>query len=188
MSTSRWFTLFVALALAVAVVITINAGIVTSKVVSSAQAALDQQDHHVGFVNFGPALADQLRLEYRRGEWNAGVAAAALDQHERHPSAVNQGYARTAVLEQGSRYDRASTAVQPAATSRTTVLEQGSRFDRAKMNTTAFDAELARLEYRRGEWKAGTAAARAGAPLNQHNRHLGLLVPDNRTCVLCGGQ
>jgi hypothetical protein len=89
MSTSRLFSLFVALALVVVVALTVQAGITTSKVVSSPQAVLDQHERHPAFVNSSApsaAVAEQARLEYRRGEWNASQSnyAAALDQHERH--------------------------------------------------------------------------------------------------------
>ena len=95
MSTSRLFSIVVALALVAVAVLTVQAGIATSNVVSSPKAALDQHERHPAFVNSsGPnaAVAEQARLEYRRGEWNAGAAAnagVALDQHERHPSFVN---------------------------------------------------------------------------------------------------
>ena len=104
MSTSRLFSVFVALMLVIVVVLTIRAGIATSEVVSSPKAALDQHERHVDLA------------------------------------------------------------------------------------ATATIAEQARLEYRGGEWKAGTAAARANATLDQHDRHPSRPLPDNRTCVLCGGQ
>ena len=85
MSTSRLFSIVVALALVVVAVLTIRAGIATSQIVSSTNAALDQHERHPGFVNLSSALAEQARLEYRQGEWNAGQnSIAALDQHERH--------------------------------------------------------------------------------------------------------
>ena len=92
MSTSRVFSVFVALALVVVAVLTIRAGIATSEIMSSPRAALDQHERHPGFVNLSSALAEQARLDYRRGEWNAGMATSAgvaLDQHERHPGFVN---------------------------------------------------------------------------------------------------
>ena len=55
---------------------------------SSPKAALDQHERHPGFVNSsGPsaAVAEQARLEFRQGEWNAGSAstAAALAEQAR---------------------------------------------------------------------------------------------------------
>ena len=92
MSTNRLFSIVVALALVVVVVLTVQAGIATSNVVSNPKTALDQHERHPAFVNLNSALAEQARLAYRRGEWNAGTAAnagVALDQHERHPGSVN---------------------------------------------------------------------------------------------------
>jgi hypothetical protein len=82
MSISRLFSVFVALALVVVVVLTVQAGIATSKVVSSPQVALDQHERHPAFVNpsaVSAAVAEQARLEYRRGEWNAGGNAPAAE-------------------------------------------------------------------------------------------------------------
>ena len=89
MSISRLFILFVALALVVGVVFTINGGIVTSKVMSGTQAALDQHERHSGFLNpsaASAAAAEQARLGYRLGEGHARKAAVALDHYARHPS------------------------------------------------------------------------------------------------------
>ena len=91
MSISRLFGVFVVLALVVVVVLTVRAGIVTSSVVSSPQAALDQQERHPGFINSSapsaPSVAsaaavEQARLEFRRGEWNASKSPTAAELAE----------------------------------------------------------------------------------------------------------
>ncbi len=88
MFTNRLFSVFVVLALVVVAVLTIRAGIATSEVVSSSKAMLDQHERHAGPINLSPALAEQARLEYRRGEWSAGYNLyAPLDAHERHAPA-----------------------------------------------------------------------------------------------------
>ena len=86
MSSSRLFSIVVVLVLVVVVALTIRAGIATSAVVSSTNAALDQHERHPNFVNpsapaslSAAALAEQARLEYRRGEWNAGHAASSAE-------------------------------------------------------------------------------------------------------------
>ncbi len=115
MSTSRLFSLFVALALVVVVVVTINAGDATSKVVSSTPAKLDQHERHPDLI--------------------APVNATASDWFERHPDLIGS------------------------------------------TNATASD------------WfERHVDLAKAGAALDQHDRHPSLQLPDNRTCVLCGGQ
>ena len=90
MSTSRLFSLFVALALVVVVVTAINAAGVPSKVVSDTRAALDQHARYVDLAAASANVAEKARFEYRRGEWKAGIAAAranaALGQHDRHAS------------------------------------------------------------------------------------------------------
>jgi hypothetical protein len=97
MSGNRLISLFVALALGVVVVFTINAGITASEVTSSTNTALDQHERHVDLAA-AANTAEQVRLEYRRGEWNSGTAASAvvaLDQHERHASLMDAAeYAR----------------------------------------------------------------------------------------------
>jgi len=89
MSTSRLFSLFVALTLVAVAVLTIRAGIATSEIVSSPQAALDLHERHPGFINqsapaslSAAALAEQARLEYRRGEWYAGYSPSAVELAE----------------------------------------------------------------------------------------------------------
>lgn len=77
MSTSRLFSLFVALTLVVVAVLTIRAGIATSELVSSPKAALDQHERHPVLVNSSAVAAEQVRLEFRRGEWNAGYSPSA---------------------------------------------------------------------------------------------------------------
>jgi hypothetical protein len=76
-------------------------------------------------------IAEQARLEFRRGEWSAGYTApvaapaAALDQHERHASgAAAAEYARLLFRRGEWNPERDSAAA----------------------------AEQARLEHRRGEW------------------------------------
>ena len=78
----RWLAIGVALIVlfvpgAVVTVLTSRAGSAASEVVVSPKAALDQHERHPGFINPDSALAEQSRLEYRRGEWNAGTAASA---------------------------------------------------------------------------------------------------------------
>ena len=91
MSTSRVLSIFVALALIVGVVVTVQAGIGKSIGNFSAQAALDQHERHPGFINpdvpasLSALAAEQARSEYRRGEWTADSALyTPLDAHERH--------------------------------------------------------------------------------------------------------
>ena len=93
MSTSRLFSLFVALTLVTVAVLTIRAGIATSEIVSSPKVALDQHERHPNFINqsapanlsAAAALAEQARLEFRRGEWYAsyGLTAAELAEQAR---------------------------------------------------------------------------------------------------------
>jgi hypothetical protein len=77
MSTSRLFDVFVALALAIVAALTIHLGIATSEVMSSPKAVIDQHERHLAFANPSATLAEQARLAYRQGEWNAGNSAAS---------------------------------------------------------------------------------------------------------------
>ena len=93
MSAKRLLSLFAASTLAVVVLLTVQARITASNVVSSPQAAADQAVARDPRYNpsspqaaadravardprYNPssaaALAEQARLEFRRGEWNAG--------------------------------------------------------------------------------------------------------------------
>jgi hypothetical protein len=78
MSKSRLFSAFVIVALIAVAVLLVHGGIVTSEVTASQNAVLDQHDRHPGFINSSAidslksaAVAEQARLEFRRGEWNA---------------------------------------------------------------------------------------------------------------------
>lgn len=142
MSTSRLMSLFVAVVVVVAAVFTLglaaNAG--------TSAAALDQHDRHPGFINQSltaassaaldqsdrhpidvAALAEQARIEFRRGEWNAGTAAssAALDQSDRHP------------------IDAAALAEQARIEYR-----RGEWSTGGGASAAAFDVEQARLQWR----------------------------------------
>jgi hypothetical protein len=74
MSAKRLVSLFAALALVVVVLLTVQAQITAANVVSSPQAAVDQAVAREPRYNPSSAavLAEQARLEFRRGEWNAG--------------------------------------------------------------------------------------------------------------------
>ena len=135
MSISRLFSVFVALALVVVAVLTIRAGIATSAVVSSSKVVLDQQERHPGFINLSAAdsvkaaaLAEQARLEFRRGEWNAGYNLyAPLDAHERHTTASTAAEQARLEFRRGEWYAGNSTA------------------------SPEFDVEQARLQWRAGK-------------------------------------
>jgi hypothetical protein len=86
MSKSRLFSLFVIVALIAVAVLLVHGGITTSEVAANQNAVLDldQHERHPGFINSSAidslkaaALAEQARLEFRRGEWNAGSASTA---------------------------------------------------------------------------------------------------------------
>ncbi len=136
MSTSRLFSVFVVLALVVLAVLTLRAGIVTSEVVSSGRAALDQHERHPVINNpSAAAVAEQARLEYRRGEWYAGYSPSAAELAEQARLEYRRGEWTAgdnfyAPLDAHERHASANTA-----------------------------AEQARLDYRRGEWNAGSNVA-----------------------------
>jgi hypothetical protein len=93
-SASRLLSLIAILIFVAGVVLTVQAGIATSNVVSSPKAALDQHERHTSPINLSAAAAEQARLEYRQGEWLAGTGPSArtvvaLDQHDRHSSLMN---------------------------------------------------------------------------------------------------
>ena len=118
MSISRLFSMFVALALVVIAVLTIREGVATSAVVADSKVVLDQQERHPGFVNLSAAdsvkaaaLAEQARLEFRRGEWNTGYSLyAPLDAHERHASANDAAGQARLEFRRGEWYAGNSTA------------------------------------------------------------------------------
>ena len=92
MSKSRLFSVFVIVALVAVAVLLVHGGIVTSEVAASQNVVLDQHERHPGFINSSAsdsvkaaALAEQARLEFRRGEWNAGnsLSAAQLAEQAR---------------------------------------------------------------------------------------------------------
>src|SRR5512141_257026 len=84
MSTSRLLSLFVAVVLVVTGFFVIQAQFASSAAVST----LDQHDRHPGFINMSLGSVEQSRIDYRRGEWNAGIATSreALDPSDRHPA------------------------------------------------------------------------------------------------------
>jgi hypothetical protein len=88
----------------------------------------------------------------------AGIATSEVasneqdlsDYFQRHPGVQPLALqlpapARTSVLEQGSRFDRAQPIARPEASNRTMVLEQGSRYDRtqASARPTSLNAIVA---------------------------------------------
>lgn len=81
--------------------------------------------------------AEQARLEFRRGEWNAEAVMPAA-------------YAEQARLD-FRRGEWSSSGVAPAVYAE---YAEKARLDfrRGEWNTSQVLAELARLEYRRGEW------------------------------------
>ena len=127
MSTSRLFSVIVVLALVVVAVLTIRAGIATSAIVSSTNAALDQHERHPELSNLSvpnAAVAEQARLAYRRGEWNAASNVyAPLDAHERH-----------------------AIAYSPAEQARLDF--RRGEWDAGNGGSPAFDLEQARLQWR----------------------------------------
>lgn len=74
MSAKRLLSLFVALALIVVVLLTVQARIAASNVAPNPQAAVDQAVVRAPryYPPSAAALAEQARLEFRRSEWNAG--------------------------------------------------------------------------------------------------------------------
>jgi hypothetical protein len=66
------FSVFVALAFLVVAVLTVRAGIAASEVAFSPKAVLVQRERHPAGASSSAAVAEQARLEYRRGEWSAG--------------------------------------------------------------------------------------------------------------------
>ena len=130
MSTSRLFSVFAMMALVMVAVLTIRAGIATSAIVSSTSAALDQHERHPELANLSvpsAAVAEQARLAYRRGEWNAGSNVyAPLDAHERH-APINDA-AEQARLD----YRR-------------------GEWEAGNGGPSAFDVEQARLQWRAGK-------------------------------------
>ena len=114
MSTSRLFSIIVALGLVVVAVLTIRAGIATSAIVSGTSAALDQHERHPELTNLSlnsAAAAEQARLAYRRGEWTAGSNVyVPLDAHERHASATDAAEQARLEYRRGEWYAGSSTA------------------------------------------------------------------------------
>jgi hypothetical protein len=135
MSTSRFFGLLAALALAVAVVLTVRAG----SAVSSPQAMLDQHERHPMVSNSRAAVAEQAQLEYRRGEWYAGrnAGVVALDQHERHVDFATSAEQARLTYRRGEWYAGYNLYAPMDAHER-----------HATASTTAKQAQL---DYRRGE-------------------------------------
>jgi hypothetical protein len=136
MSTSRLFNVFVALALVVVTALTVHAGIATSEVVSSPKAVLDQHERHPAFANPSAALAEQARLAYRRGEWNAGnsVASPAFDMEQARlswrastPVASAQNSTGRTLNQQTRDAIQAWWLAQHAGTNRTCVLLCGGQ-------------------------------------------------------------
>src|SRR5512135_3312472 len=84
MSTSRLFSMLIAVVLFVTTFFVIRTGIATSAVGSG----LDQPNRHPGFTQPSLPVDTQAWIEYRRGEWQAGssTGSVALDQSDRHPS------------------------------------------------------------------------------------------------------
>jgi hypothetical protein len=85
MSTSRLLSVLATVGLIVVMVVAVG----TAATANLSNSALDQHERHPASVNssaLSAAVAEQARLEYRRGEWNASHSnyAAVLDQHERH--------------------------------------------------------------------------------------------------------
>jgi hypothetical protein len=80
----------------------------------------------------------------RAGIATSEVASAGQDlsdYFQRHPGVQPVALqlpapARTAVLEQGNRFDRAQPIARPEASNRTMVLEQGSRYDRTQSSAS----------------------------------------------------
>ena len=92
MSKSRLFSLFVIVALIAVGVLLVHGGITTAEVTARQNVLLDQHERHPGFINSSAAdslkaaaNAEQARLEFRRGEWNASNSptGAALAEQAR---------------------------------------------------------------------------------------------------------
>ena len=128
MSTSRFFGMLAVVVLAVAVVLTVRAESTISGTVSNGTVALDQLERHPGFINLSAALAEQVRLAYRQGEWAAGSNVyAPLDAHERHASATDAAEQARLEYRRGEWYAGSSAA------------------------SPEFDVEQARLQWRAGK-------------------------------------
>ena len=146
MSTSRLLSVFVTVVLVVVAVLMVRAGTATSEIMSNSATALDQQERHPGFIVLSAPVAEQARIDYRRGEWSAGEAAVALDQHERHISAIRLGYTLAAL----DQFDRHSS---PMGISQQAQLEyrRDEWYAGGKTSTGAFDVEQARIQWRATE-------------------------------------
>jgi hypothetical protein len=126
-SASRLLSLIAIVIFVAGVVLTVQAGIATSNVVSSPKAALDQHERHTSPISLSAAAAEQARLEYRHGEWTAGDNLyAPLDAHERHATANTTAEQARLDYRRGEWY--AGRAASPAK----------------------FDVEQARLQWRAG--------------------------------------
>jgi hypothetical protein len=94
MSARRLLSLFAALALVVVVLLTVQARITASKVVSSPQAAVDQAGGAPSTPRHTPpsatVLAEQARLESRRGDSN--VVSSPQDAVDQAGSRSGQPY------------------------------------------------------------------------------------------------
>lgn len=130
----------------------------------------------VGSLNTPPntvsVSAEQARLEFRRGEWNAGSENiyTALDQHERHAAAaaddpeIKRFIAYASALAEQTRLDQRRGEWYAGYTTVGVAIDP--EIQRFVSYSNAL-AEEARLNQRRGEWNASLASSPAEPDLEQ---------------------